>query len=192
MRFIKWSLSLSMVGITIFVLSASAWNGYKQDALTVGNDWDLAYTFQYDQNNQVIIDHNNYNYIEQGSNIVNSVYKPIEFIYETLEIIDNTLTRFFNLDITSQETFRENNELEYQELFDLYLGSNWDQQVYQEYLSYYYRISSTQDIAYHDWNYAYELETYFTILGLRLWKTSSVQLTYQELYDLDQLYDLGA
>lgn len=191
MKFIKWSLSFSMIGITIFVLAASAWNGYKQDALIQGSNWELAYTFEYDENNQVIIDHNNYNYIEQGSNIVNSVYKPIEFVYETLEIVDNTLSRFFNIDITSQETYRENNELMYAELSDLYLGSYWESSVYQEYISYYYRLSNTQDIVYHDWSYAYELETYYTLFGLRLWKTSSVQLTYQELYDLDQQYQLG-
>lgn len=176
----KKAITLSVIGITIFVMAASTWNTLRLEALSNGEDWSKSITFQYDENDNVIIDYNNYNYIEQGDGIVESVWQPIENIYNTLDQVSQVLRRFFGLDnLPNQLNIQQENDQLYHNLKDLYL--NWQFYEYEDLKTYYYDIDSQYQLLYFEWSHSYELRTYQTIFGLRLWTVSTIQLTYEEL-----------
>lgn len=182
MSILKKGLTLSIIGITIFVLAFSTWNTLRLDALASGQDWSKAYTLQYDNNGDVIIDYNDYNFIEQGAGIVESVYQPIESIFNTLEQVGNVLRKFFGIDnLPNQLDIQQENDTLYHDLKDVYLLGNWDSYTYEDLQTYYFDIDSEFRLIYYEWSHSYELKTYQVVFGIRLWSISTVQITYEQL-----------
>lgn len=180
MSILKKGLTLSIIGITIFVMAFSTWNTLRIEALSNGEDWSQAYTLQYDDNGNVLIDHNHYNFIEQGNGIVESVWQPIEKVYNTLDQVSQVLKRFFGLDnLPNQLDIQQENDQLYHSLKDIY--THWQFYEYEELKTYYYDIDSQYQLLYFEWSHSYELRTYQTIFGLRLWTISTIQLTYEQL-----------
>ena len=98
MTLLKKGLGLSIIGITIFILSVSFWNANREEALINGSDWTDAVHLQFDENNQVLIDSNNFNFQEQGQGVVQAIYQPIQTLFNTVERVYNVISRFFGLD----------------------------------------------------------------------------------------------
>jgi hypothetical protein len=180
MALLKKGLTLSMIGITILVLAFSFWNDKRLESLANNDDWSSSYTFQYDQNNEVVLDHNDYNYIEQGEGVVEAVLSPILYIYNFAGDVTELWSKFIG-----SSTEAQTNDLEYKELKDLYLS--WGTPNNSRYR---YEIDNDTDIVYYSITNGYFIHEYTTLFGIRLWYTST-KLTYQELYDLDQQYQLG-
>lgn len=176
MILLKKGLTLSMVGITIFVLAFSFWNTQRLQALSNGDDWSTSYTVQYDENNDVIIDMNNYNYIEQGTGVVESIYDPIKSVYDRIVNTYHKIGSFFGF-VDLSETL-ETNELYYANLNDIYL--EWT--LYDDQGGgYQYYVSASIGLFYSSDDGFYYEETYTTLLGVRLWRTNTKVLTFEEL-----------
>jgi hypothetical protein len=176
MALLKKGLTLSMIGITILVLAFSFWNDKRLEALANNEDWSSSYTFQYDINNDVIINHNDYNYIEQGSGVVESVFLPIKTVYDRLVNTYHKIGSFFGI-VDLSDTL-QSNETYYGLLKDVYL--NWT--LYEEQGSgYQFYISSSTGLFYSPDDGFYYEETYSTFLGVRLWRTNTKVLTFEEL-----------
>ena len=176
MTLLKKGLTLSIIGITIFVLAFSFWNTRRLEALSNGDDWSSSYTIQYDENNDVLIDVNNYNYIEQGTGVVESIYDPIKAIVDRITFFYHKIGSFFG--IVDLSTTLETNELYYAELSDVY--TNWT--LYEEQSGgYQFYVSASIGLFYSPDDGFYYEETYTTLLGVRLWRTNTRVLTYAEL-----------
>lgn len=188
MSILKKGLTLSIIGITIFVLAFSTWNNLRLDALSNGEDWSKAYTLQYDINGDVVIDHNDYNFIEQGSGIVESVYQPIDFLYTRVTIFYDAIAGFFGLKSENLEQIIQDNNTLYGNLSDVYLDNTWVID-YDNGGVYTFYIDASQSIYYNTLYESYNLNTYYVLFGIRLWRTDSIQLDHQQLQDYNNIYN---
>jgi hypothetical protein len=189
MTLLKKGLGLSIIGITIFILSVSFWNENRKDALDIGQDWTDSVHLQFDENNQVVIDRDNFNFQVQGQGVIQSIYQPIQTTFYTVERVYNVISRFFGLDnLPNQDLIQEENDELYDELYDVYLYFD-DSYTYENFTTYYQDFSQEERILYFEWSHSYELRTYVVIFGVRLWSSSTVQLTYDQLDDLNDIYN---
>jgi hypothetical protein len=188
MTLLKKGLGLSIIGITIFILGATFWNANRELALLNGDDWTDSVHLQFDENNEVVIDRENFNFQVQGQGVVQAIYQPIETTFNTVERVYQVVSRFFGLDsLPNQEQIQQENEQLYHNLKNAYLNFS-DLYTYENLTTYYQDLSQAERILYFEWSHSYELRTYVVVFGIRLWSSSTVQLTYDELDDLNDIY----
>jgi len=186
MILLKKGLGLSIIGISIFVLMVSFWNSNREDALELEQDWTHAVHLQFDENNQVIIDRDNFNFQVQGQGVVQAVYEPISWTFTRATIFYDAVAGFFGLKSENlQQIIHDNNSL-YGSLRDVYLEWTPDYDnggVYTFYVdastSYYYNVLYE----------SYNINTYTTFLGIRLWLSDSQQMDHHTLQDLNNIYN---
>ena len=188
MTLLKKGLGLSIIGITIFILAVSFWNANREDALINGQDWTDGVHLQFDENDEVIIDRENFNFQIQGQGVVQAIYQPIETTFNTVDRVYQVISRFFGLDnLPNQETIQQENDQLYHDLKNAYLNFS-DLYTYENLTTYYEDLSTEQRILYFEWSNSYEIRTYTVVFGIRLWSSSTVQLTYDELDLLNDQY----
>jgi hypothetical protein len=181
MLILKKAMTLSIIGITLFVLTYSAWNAKRLEALENNDDWLERVQFQYDENDELLITVEQYNFSEQGQGVIQAVYTPVITVYETLDNINQRFRRFFGIDnLPNQLDIQQENDNLYHNLKNVFL-EGWDSYSYEELSAYYFDIDSEYRIIYFEWSHSYELRTYQTLFGLRLWSLSTIQLTYDQL-----------
>jgi hypothetical protein len=148
---------------------------YEQMEIYYQNYYDNAYF-----NNQSIdisLDH--YNFIEQGSGVIEAIYTPIVNMIDTITTISDRVTKFFG--IKEQTTI---NYYDYSTLYEEFeLNQIFGRKIYT------YDISTSQQIQYSlDLN-SYRLITYYMIFGVRVWEINSEVLTYARLDELNEIYE---
>ena len=187
MILLKKGLGLSIIGISIFVLMVSFWNSNRQQELLNGNDWTDAVHLQFDENNEVVIDRENFNFRAQGEGVVQAVYEPISWTFTRATIFYDAVAGFFGLKSVNLELTIENNNSIYGNLKDVYLDESWSITVENGAAITFY-IDISQSLYYNALNESYNLNTYTTFLGIRLWRTESIQIDFQQLQDYNDIY----
>jgi hypothetical protein len=148
---------------------------YEQMETYYQNYYDNAYF----NNQSVDISLEDYNFIEQGSGVIEAIYTPIVNMIDTITTISDRVTKFFG--IKEQTTI---NYYDYSTLYEEFeLNQIFGRKIYT------YDISTTQQIQYSlDLN-SYRLVTYYIILGVRVWEINTEVLTYARLDELNQIYE---
>jgi hypothetical protein len=165
----------------------SFWNSNREEALINGNDWTDAVHLQFDENDEVIIDRDNFNFQVQGQGVVQAVYEPISWTFTRATIFYDAVASFFGLKSENlQQIIQQNNSL-YGDLKDVYLHESWILQVERADLLTFY-IDISQSLYYNTLYESYNLNTYTTFLGIRLWRTESIQIDYDTLNDFNIIY----
>jgi hypothetical protein len=189
MILLKKGLGLSIIGISIFVLMVSFWNSNRQEALINGEDWTDAVHLEFDENNEVIIDRDNFNFQVQGQDVVQAVYEPISWTFTRATIFYDAVAGFFGLDnLPNQDLIQQENDVLYDYLKDAYLSFS-DSYTYENLTTYYEDLSDEERLLYFEWSHSYELRTYVVVFGIRLWSSSTIQLSLDELDDLNDIYN---
>jgi hypothetical protein len=148
---------------------------YEQMESYYQNYYDNAYF----NNQSVDISLEDYNFIEQGSGVIEAIYTPIVNMIDTITTISDRVTKFFG--IKEQTTI---NYYDYSTLYEEFeLNQIFGRKIYT------YDISTTQQIQYSlDLN-SYRLVTYYMILGVRVWEINTEVLTYARLDELNEIYE---
>jgi hypothetical protein len=148
---------------------------YEQMETYYQNYYDNAYF----NNQSVDISLEDYNFIEQGSGVIEAIYTPIVNMIDTITTISDRVTKFFG--IKEQTTI---NYYDYSTLYEEFeLNQIFGRKIYT------YDISTTQQIQYSlDLN-SYRLVTYYMILGVRVWEINTEVLTYARLDELNEIYE---
>jgi hypothetical protein len=187
MILLKKGLGLSIIGISIFVLMVSFWNSNREEALIDGQDWTDAVHLEFDENNEVIIDRDNFNFQVQGQGVVQAVYEPISWTFTRATIFYDAVAGFFGLKSENLEQIIQDNNTLYGNLKDVYLDQTWTID-YENGGVYTFYIDISQSLYYNTLYESYNLNTYTTFLGIRLWRTESIQIDYDTLDDLNSIY----
>lgn len=186
MTLLKKGFGLSIIGISIFVLAVSFWNNNRQDALLNGQDWTNAVHLQFNENNDVVIDRENFNFQVQGQGVVQAIYEPISWTFTRATIFYDAVAGFFGLKSENLEQIIQDNNTLYGSLKDVYLEWTID---YDNGGVYTFYVDASTSYYYNTLYESYNINSYTTFLGIRLWLKDTQQMDHQTLQDLNNIYN---